>query len=164
MEVQTEAKSRFTFFWRMTEANSWLSNWSPHVLVDDHGIKYYTAEHYLMYQKALLMGDTDIARQILATRKPLSVKQLGRKVRNFDLEKWTAAQQDVMYDALRFKLKSNPELKVALANTRGTVIAEASPYDVIWGIGFAASHPKARQPEFWRGKNLLGEAWMRVRD
>ena len=161
--MDKEPKSGFTFFWRMTETNSWLSNWSPHMLVDDHGIKYHTAEHYLMYQKALLMGDTDIARLILVTKKPSSVRQLGRKVRNFDLKKWTAAQKDIMYDGLCYKIRSNPGLRVALGNTRGTVIAEASPYDTIWGIGFAATHPNATRPEFWRGENLLGEAWMRVR-
>ena len=45
-----------------------------------------------------------------------------------------------------------------------SVLAEASPYDGIWGIRLAASSPEARDPMKWRGQNLLGFALMEVRD
>ena len=46
----------------------------------------------------------------------------------------------------------------------GDFLAEASPYDAIWGIRLAASSPEARDPMKWRGRNLLGFALMEVRD
>ena len=46
----------------------------------------------------------------------------------------------------------------------GDFLAEASPYDGIWGIRLAASSPEAQDPMKWRGQNLLGFALMEVRD
>ena len=46
----------------------------------------------------------------------------------------------------------------------GTVLAEASPHDIKWGIGLEADDPRARQRHRWRGRNLLGEVLMEVRD
>lgn len=36
----------------------------------------------------MLFGDNEIAKQIMEETKPLKMKRLGRKVRNFDAEKW----------------------------------------------------------------------------
>jgi len=44
------------------------------------------------------------------------------------------------------------------------VLAEASPYDAKWGIGLAAEDPSARRRHLWKGRNLLGEVLMEVRD
>lgn len=44
------------------------------------------------------------------------------------------------------------------------MLAEASPYDTKWGIGLTADDPHARRRHFWRGRNLLGEVLMEVRD
>jgi len=44
------------------------------------------------------------------------------------------------------------------------VIVEASMWDRIWGIGMVASAPGARDPQKWKGSNLLGFALMEVRD
>ena len=41
---------------------------------------------------------------------------------------------------------------------------EASPVDVIWGIGMAKDHKSILDPTEWRGQNLLGFALMEVRD
>lgn len=44
------------------------------------------------------------------------------------------------------------------------VLVEASPSDSIWGIGLRRDDPDSREPEKWRGENLLGFALMEVRD
>ena len=44
------------------------------------------------------------------------------------------------------------------------MLAEASPRDIKWGIGLEADDPHARQRHRWRGRNLLGEVLMEVRD
>ena len=43
-------------------------------------------------------------------------------------------------------------------------MAEASPLDLVWGIGLRADDPRAKDTRQWRGKNLLGEALSAVRE
>lgn len=48
--------------------------------------------------------------------------------------------------------------------TEGTTLVEASPFDRIWGIGLAATNPKANNRKTWRGRNLLGQILTQVRE
>jgi ribA/ribD-fused uncharacterized protein len=52
------------------------------------GIKYATAEHWMMVGKARLFGDEAMVAAILNTSSPAEAKQLGRKVKNFDPALW----------------------------------------------------------------------------
>ena len=48
--------------------------------------------------------------------------------------------------------------------TRATGLSrEASPYDLIWGIGYRVGHVSARQPPLWRGLIVLGKTLQAVR-
>ena len=69
-----------------------------------------------------------------------------------------------MVEGLFEKFNQNPQLKQALLETRGTEMVEASPYDRIWGIGLAASDPRAQEKNTWLGQNLLGKVLDIVRD
>ena len=54
------------------------------------------------------------------------------------------------------KPRQNADMRTALLSTGDRVLVEASPFDKIWGIGFAEGDPEACCPEMWRGSNLLG--------
>jgi ribA/ribD-fused uncharacterized protein len=54
-------------------------------------------------------------------------------------------------------------LKKLLA-TGDSIIAEASPYDQVWGIGLSEEDPLAQNISTWNGKNLLGKILMSVRE
>lgn len=151
---------QFTFFWKN---RSPFSNWYPSIFVHD-GIRFTRGEQYMMYQKAMLFGDTHIAELILKTDDPAKHKELGRMVSNYDDSVWAAKRVDIMVDGLFEKFNQNPKLKEALLNTGTSIIVEASPVDKIWGIGLAETHPDATNPSKWRGLNLLGIVLMRVRD
>lgn len=150
----------FTFFWKN---RSPFSNWYPSRFTHN-GITYTRGEQYMMYQKAMLFNDTEIAQQILKTDNPAEQKDLGRKVRNYDDSVWSAKRVDIMVEGLYAKFSQNEKLRAALLDTGFTEIAEASPVDRIWGIGYTEDHPNALDKTKWAGQNLLGIVLMRVRD
>jgi len=128
------------------------------------GIVYNCTEQYMMAQKALYFGDGDSHKKIMSTSSPREQKALGRKVKNFDVEMWRCACEDIVYIGNYAKFTQSTYLEKVLLDTEDRTIVEASPYDKIWGIGLRESDPKAQQPEHWQGQNLLGIAIMKVRD
>jgi predicted NAD-dependent protein-ADP-ribosyltransferase YbiA (DUF1768 family) len=58
----------------------------------------------------------------------------------------------------------HPGLRSILLATAPTELVEASPYDLIWGIGLGERDPRLTDRSQWRGQNLLGITLMRVRD
>jgi ribA/ribD-fused uncharacterized protein len=150
----------FTFFF--TEASP-FSQWYP-CLFEVSGQAFHCAEQYMMHGKALLFGDAEVAAEILSADHPRQHKALGRKVRNFDGAKWERERMTIVKDGNRAKFTQNAELLETLLATNGTTLVEASPYDKIWGIGLAATDPRANDPAQWKGKNLLGIVLTELRD
>ncbi len=68
-------------------SNSCFSQWFPAKFEID-GIKYPTAEHFMMAEKARLFGDDEMLEKIVQCATPKEAKAFGRKVRNFDDEMW----------------------------------------------------------------------------
>ncbi|MEU8205175.1 NADAR family protein [Streptosporangium sp. NPDC049046] len=139
-----------------------LSQWWPADFVVD-GVVYRTAEHFMMAGKARLFGDEESAAAIVAADHPGQVKDLGRRVRGFDEEKWTAARFDLVVRGNFAKFGRHADLREFLLGTGERVLVEASPVDRVWGIGLAADDERAEKPELWPGLNLLGFALMEVR-
>lgn len=150
----------FTFFF--TEASP-FSQWHPCRFVDG-AIEFNCTEQYMMHGKALLFGDADVAAQILAAAHPRHHKALGRKVKNFDDHVWKRERVRIVTAGNRLKFTQNADLLEALRATQGTTLVEASPYDKIWGIGLAATDPRAQDPTQWKGQNLLGKILTELRD
>ena len=111
-----------------------------------------------------MFNDLETAAAIMSTDNPREHKELGRLVTNYNDTQWSAVREDIMVEGLFEKFNQIPKLKEVLLATGDTIIAEASPYDLVWGIGFTADQPKATDQTKWRGKNLLGKVLMRVRN
>lgn len=159
---------KFTFFWK---DRSPFSQWYPckftaevWVMNGFGKIHFTRAEQYMMYQKAALFGDLDIAYKIMLTDNPAEQKELGRKVKNFDATKWNMEARDIVLCGNLAKFSQNEKLKQALLSTAGTTLVEASPYDKIWGIGLLESDPRSQSRETWLGKNWLGQTLTDVRE
>lgn len=157
----------FHFFWGHTARGAapgpWcLSQWWPAPFTID-GREFATAEHHMMWSKATLFGDDRVAAAVLETDSPKRAKALGREVAGFDGPRWAQHRYDTVVVANLAKFGQHPELRRYLLGTGDAVIVEASPDDVIWGIGLAATDPDAVRPERWPGTNLLGFALMEVR-
>lgn len=165
--VERKNKVKYTMFWghrkpKSGVGKSCFSQWYPATFKID-GHRYLTAEHYMMAQKALLFGDTEIFKQVLQATSPNKVKALGRQVEGFDQAVWEQKRFDIVVAANLAKFGQNPELKDFLMQTGNRVLVEASPVDKIWGIGLAEDDDKAQNPRQWQGLNLLGYALMVVR-
>jgi ribA/ribD-fused uncharacterized protein len=139
-----------------------LSQWYPAPFMVD-GVRYATAEHYMMAGKARLFGDEAAERRVLAAGDPAEAKKAGRGVRGFDEDTWAAHRYDLVVAANTAKFDGHAAMRDYLLGTGERVLVEASPYDTVWGIGLSAEQPEARRPSQWRGLNLLGFALMDVR-
>ena len=129
-----------------------------------NGYTFSCVEQAMMYGKAMLFGDTEIAEKILATKNPVRHKQLGRQVKPFDHVLWNKHNQDIVYAAALAKFSQNEALTKIMLETNDAILAEASPRDPIWGIGIGSDHEFAKTPEKWPGRNKLGNVLMRVRE
>jgi ribA/ribD-fused uncharacterized protein len=127
------------------------------------GVMYSCMEQFMMAEKARLFGDAKAGAAILASPLPKTMKQLGRKVRGFDETVWEQQRLDIVIRGNRAKFAQHPKLAAVLRDTGDALLAEASPYDCIWGIGLAATHAHTSCPDRWPGQNLLGQALMTVR-
>ena len=160
--AQTNAAQKYVFFWKDSEKNGFLSNWYPRKFVVDD-FEYLHMEQYMMAQKAKLFHDARHYTEILRATEPKECKDIGRKVQPFDEKRWNAAKYDLIKIGLRAKFEQNPDLKKGLLATGSRILAEASPYDGIWGIRLDAETAGNMEPSQWPGQNLLGKALMDVR-
>jgi ribA/ribD-fused uncharacterized protein len=140
-----------------------LSQWWPAFFAVD-GHTFRTAEHYMMWRKAMMFGDVSVAEQIVAAGHPREAKMLGRGVRGFDEQSWVDRRFDIVVEASTAKFGQDPLLRDFLVGTGSRVLVEASPTDRIWGIGLSAADDGAADPARWKGLNLLGFALMQARD
>ena len=139
-----------------------LSQWWPSPFNVD-GRTFGTAEHWMMWSKAILFGDNEAAELILAAGHPQRAKALGREVRGFDQRTWVAHRFEIVVAGSVEKFSQHKDLGEYLVGTGDRVLVEARPVDRIWGIGLASSDPGATDPTQWRGENLLGFALMQAR-
>ncbi|SES21773.1 NADAR family protein [Actinokineospora terrae] len=164
-----DKRDKFLFFWGHqperdgTIGRGCLSQWWLAAFEVD-GVRFTTAEHYMMWRKAELFEDDDRAEQILRAAHPAQAKDLGRTVRGFDAAQWAAHRYDIVLAGSVAKFEQNPDLRAYLLGTGQRVLVEASPLDAVWGIGLTADDPRAEDPTQWPGLNLLGRALGQARD
>jgi ribA/ribD-fused uncharacterized protein len=127
------------------------------------GERFKTAEHWMMYQKALLFEDYKIADKIMETDYPGKAKELGRKVADFSEEVWDREKVAVVRLGTIFKFSQTAELEDILIGTENKILVEASPSDPVWGIGLTEDDFGATRPAQWQGDNLLGFILMDAR-
>lgn len=167
--IEQKERVKYLFFWGHQPSKdgsvtaSCFSQWW-HEGFTINGIRYATAEHWMMAKKAELFNDEEMLKKILVAKSPAEAKQLGRKVRNFDPKVWDEHCFDIVCEGNYHKFGQNEHLKDFLLETKERVIVEASPRDRIWGIGMGAGNENAERPQLWRGKNLLGFALMEARE
>ena len=144
------------------ESYGFLSNWYLSDFTVD-GIKFSSMEQYMMYQKAVVFKDKDIASQIMKTNEVARIKDFGKQVSNYNDTVWNGMKQIVIYKGLLEKFRQNEKLKKALLDTGDDILAECAVSDKIWGIGLSMKDSNRHDIKRWKGQNLLGFALMLVR-
>lgn len=148
-------------FWKPDGPYGCLSNW--HLTgFDFRGTHFATSEHWMMWQKARVLGDDAMAEQILEVNTPDGAKYLGGKAAPFH-KVWDHVREQMVYYGVREKFLQNAPERELLLSTGSALLAEASPLDRDWGVGMAADDPSFANPAKWKGDNLQGRVCMRVR-
>lgn len=165
-------------FWKKNEKNGYLSQWYPSKFTykeeflchDDlikfdflknvEGFEFVSAEHFMMISKSLVFKDDNIFEQMKTTTSTYYLKMLGRKVKNFNDTIWRNMAMDILRIGNYLKFKQNKKLCDMLLSTNDSILAEASPYDKIYGIGIIKNVDDLSK---WQGENKLGYVLMDVR-
>jgi ribA/ribD-fused uncharacterized protein len=128
------------------------------------GTSYLHAEGYMMAEKARLFGDKETRAKILGAAHPAEAKNLGRHVSGFDEDRWRSQRYAIVVRGNLAKFGQHDDLRRYLRSTSPRVLVEASPMDLVWGIGLAERDDRGSRPSDWRGMNLLGFALGEVRE
>ena len=168
-DLPPKVTDKYVFFFGFEgpEPECGLQQWypSPFTEKDDRMGEerhFKTSEQYMMYHKALLMGDAVVADKILRSDTPAEAKTLGREVKGFKPELWEAECDRIVEEGQFLKFSQDDRLKTVLMGTEEREIVETSPNDKFWGIGFNTEDAEAHVEEW--GENKLGKALMRARE
>lgn len=140
-----------------------FGQWTMRNITDVNGITYNCCEQYMMFQKAILFEDKEVANQILAEKNPLTQQQLGKKVKGFYQEIWDKYRYQVVWNGNWLKFTQYKDLQDRLIATGNKELVEASPVDGVWGVKRGLKDPLLLDRSSWNGLNLLGKVLMSVR-
>ena len=92
------------FFWMPDPPNGYLSQWYPspfHAPTTDPSLStstmtFRTTEQYMMYHKAILFKDTEIAEAIMKATTPKKQQALGKQVKNFEGKVWNENKEKIV--------------------------------------------------------------------
>ncbi len=120
---------QFTFFHKSDHP---FSQWYMSDFEIDE-ISFNCAEQYMMYAKAKLFGDEEMAQKILETTLPGKQKAYGRLVKNFDSKIWDQEARKIVYKGNSAKFTQNQNLQKFLLKTAGTTLVEGLVEQIQFG-------------------------------
>jgi len=106
------------FFREFEEPYGFMSQWYPCSFTapappsagkNAPQMTFLTTEQYMMYQKAIVFKDDEIANKIILEPNLRKQKGLGRKVKGFDPKKWDKEKQKVVEDGNWWKFTQPKE-------------------------------------------------------
>lgn len=150
------------FFFAPEDPYGAFSNWymSPFRL---DGLDFCCNEQYIMYRKALALGDAKTASAIMASSSPAEHQALGRKVKGYNAFIWEGLRQTAALKGLLAKFRQNPALKEELLGTGNAWLVECHRGDNVWSCGLNVTDPARLDCASWKGYNILGAALMETR-
>ena len=161
-----DVTDKHIFFYKEWPSNFYKSLFKYTSMYDGVERMFFCSEQAFMHEKAVFFGDFETAGKILEAQSPMTAKELGRQVRNFDDDAWEQERYKVMVEVNYAKYSQNMELRTRLLDPEfdGKTFVEASPVDGIWGILMPQGTDGIDDEANWRGRNLLGKAITEVRN
>lgn len=126
-----------------------FSNFSPHPIVLK-GVIWPTSEHYFQAQK---FAGTPDEEEVRRAKSPMIAARMGRSRKSPLRKDWEAVKDRIMNEAVQAKFTQHADLREILLGTGEARIVEHTANDSYWGDGGDG-----------RGKNMLGQILMRVRE
>ena len=161
-EAEKGIAPEWLFFFEEDGQLGYLSNWYRSTFsVEDK--TYSSMEQFLMHSKAMWFQDVKVAEKIMESQSPKEQKRLGRQVSGFDEVIWDRCRERILQVGLMAKFSQNQEMRKWLLATQGSKLAEASPRDLVYGIGVSAEDARSVPSANWKGANLLGKSLQRIR-
>ena len=120
--------------------------------------KYCHNEQAYQHQRAVTVGNVDIAKQIKVETDPRKCKSLGHQLPNS--QTWDNKKEEVMKDLIQIKAQI-PEIKDKLSKTGELSLVECTA-DSYWACGASFRSQKVQTGKT-TGQNKLGHIWMETR-
>ena len=136
---------------------SCFSQWSPSSFVMDD-VSYSCAKQFMMPVKTRFFRDRRAEELIMSSPDPRAHKRIGRGVRNLDNDIWD--REDAVLASTFVKFAQSPAMKQHLLSTDTKRLAEASPFDSVWGIDLRVDDPEASNPRRWPGIFFSGKVFL----
>jgi ribA/ribD-fused uncharacterized protein len=168
----------FVFFNKAEQENGYLSPFyiAPFQLVgpkaDLHVIRkdgkqvegglFQSSEHYVVWRKALMFHEFDVAKEVFTMPKPALIRRIGLTIKNVDPLAWKNARVKIAIEGSLAMFSQHEDLKAKLLATGSSIIA-CTDEDSIVGIGLAADDPRANDMSNWKGWNIAGKVATEVR-
>lgn len=137
-------------FYSVNADYGWLSSFyhgAPFELQND---TWRTREHYFQAQK---FHGTKHENDIRRAKGPMEAARMGRD-RSKPLRKdWESVKFSIMKEAILAQCQQHKVMRNKLLDTGDAALIEHTSNDAIWGDGGNG-----------KGQNLLGKAWMEVRE
>ena len=126
-------------------------------------VTYHSAKQALSAELAKTFHDDEGFRRVMDAENPERVIYSIDDAKEATPDLWANATKKLLYDIQLAKFKQYPELQSRLFSTGTALIASYQPQDELLGIGISTDDIRAKNPIYWRGKNLLGTVLMDVR-
>ena len=139
-----------------------LSIWDyRHITIEN--TNYWSVGQFMQAEKARIFYDMESRKKILASPNKEEILRLGKNIRGFDATIWNKYCYAVSLFGNYHKFYQNRECLHALLNTGNRILVKDSTYDKIWGVGLSRQDDAIKNPQLWKGENILGFALMRIR-
>jgi ribA/ribD-fused uncharacterized protein len=140
-------------------------NWPVEIEVE--GTMYHSARQAIFGELAKSFGDEAHRQAIMIAENPEDIHYTVNDVPG-DVEentqKWDATLRDLIETVNLHKFMQYPELGGRLLDTHDAKLGAYEPDDNLLGTGVPLTHPRAKNPIYWTGQNLQGNALMLIRD
>ena len=143
-------------------SNSPLSNHYPSPFVHK-GERFNCGEQFIMVEKARFCGDQVSVKAIMEENEPVKQKQIGKNIKNFDLQQWQGNAQAIIMPGLLSKFEQCKICHEMLVKTGDRNIFEANPHDSFFGVGVSVHSPAIWNTRNHKGKNIMGHMLENIR-